>query len=243
MLLHPFPAHGSFWDPIASQLEQRYDLIIPDLRAHGSSGAGEGPATMALHAEDLRKICDQAGVARAAFIGCSIGGYILFEFLRQHGARVSAVALCNTKAAPDSDEGRANRMAAVTQIEKQGPAEYLDSLAQKLVGDSSQRNRPDILRAARGLMDRSTVAGLRASLLGMAARPDSVPSLAAISAPTLILGGEEDTTISPADLETMQRGIRKSRMEVIPGAGHYTPLEKPEIVGRHLRQFLDANIQ
>jgi 3-oxoadipate enol-lactonase len=198
---------------------------------------------MALHAEDLRKICDQAGIARAAFIGCSIGGYILFEFLRQHGARVSAVALCNTKAAPDSDEARANRMAAVAQIEKQGPAEYLDGLAQKLVGQSTRRNRPDILLAARELMNQSTVAGLRASLLGMASRPDSVPSLAAIAAPTLIMGGEEDTTISRADLETMQRGIRASRMEIIPGAGHYAPLEKPEIAGRLLRQFLDANIQ
>lgn len=58
VLLHPFPAHHEFWLPVAEALASRYRLILPDLRGHGESGAGEGPATMAKHAADLARVMD-----------------------------------------------------------------------------------------------------------------------------------------------------------------------------------------
>ena len=46
VLLHPFPVHHEFWLPISRYLSSRYRLIMPDLRGHGESGVGDGPATM-----------------------------------------------------------------------------------------------------------------------------------------------------------------------------------------------------
>src|ERR1700739_1974403 len=46
VFLHPFPAHHELWLPAAQALTSRYRVILPDLRAHGESEAGEGPATM-----------------------------------------------------------------------------------------------------------------------------------------------------------------------------------------------------
>ena len=46
VLLHPFPCHHAFWLPAAQALSSRYRLILPDLRGHGESSAGDGPATM-----------------------------------------------------------------------------------------------------------------------------------------------------------------------------------------------------
>src|ERR1700719_3664866 len=75
VLLHPSPTHHEFWLPVAEGLAWRYRLILPDLRGHGQSGAGEGPATMAKHAEDIARVMDNADVGRAPIIGVSIGGY------------------------------------------------------------------------------------------------------------------------------------------------------------------------
>src|ERR1700685_1426397 len=84
VLLHPFPANHELWRPAAQALTTRYRVILPDLRGHGDSGVGEGPATMEEHAADLTRIIDHAGLGRAAFVGVSIGGYVLFEFWRRN---------------------------------------------------------------------------------------------------------------------------------------------------------------
>src|SRR5690349_24959760 len=97
VLLHPFPAHRGIWLPVAEQLATRYRCILPDLRGHGASETGEGPATMEKHAADIRRVCDDAGVGRAVFVGNSIGGYALFEFWRSFRERVSALVLCDTR--------------------------------------------------------------------------------------------------------------------------------------------------
>jgi len=74
VLLHPFPCNHEFWNPVAAAFESRYRLILPDLRGHGDSGVGEGPALMQKHASDIARVLDAAGIGRAIFIGCSIGG-------------------------------------------------------------------------------------------------------------------------------------------------------------------------
>ena len=53
VLLHPFPLNHLFWTAVAEQLGNRYRVILPDLRAHGDSELGDGPATMPKLAEDL----------------------------------------------------------------------------------------------------------------------------------------------------------------------------------------------
>src|SRR6266702_2653056 len=110
LLLHPFPANHELWLPAAQALVSRYRLILPDLRGHGDSGVGEGPATMEKHVADLVRTLDHAEVGQVPFAGVSIGGYVLFEFWRRYRGRVAALALFNTKAPSDSAEARAGRL-------------------------------------------------------------------------------------------------------------------------------------
>jgi len=240
VLLHPFPANHQVWSPVAEQLASRYRLILPDLRGHGESGIGEGPATMEKHASDLARLCDELGVRKAVFAGESIGGYILFEFWRRHRERVAALALCNTRAPADTQEGRAGRLKAAEDVEKHGPEPFIDSMIPRLLGETTRRNRPDLVQAAKGMMRKSSAAGIAAVQRGMAERPDSVPTLATIAVPTLIVAGEEDVLTPSADVEMMQNNIAGSRLRVLPRAGHYAVLEQAEAAAAVLRAFLDG---
>src|SRR5712691_13569505 len=74
VLLHPFPANHEFWLPVAEALSPRYQVILPDMRGHGDSGAGDGPATMEKHAADIARMMDDAEIGRARLVGVSIGG-------------------------------------------------------------------------------------------------------------------------------------------------------------------------
>ena len=240
VLLHPFPAAGAFWSALAQRLESRYRLIVPDLRGHGESGVGEGPATMAKHAADLRRVCDDAEVSRAVFAGCSIGGYILFEFWRRHSDRVAALILCDTKAGADTPEARSTRLQAAADVERGGAEPFVDSMLPKLLGATSHRNRPDVVDAARTMMLRNRPAGIAAVQRGMAERPDSTGTLKSITVPMLLIFGEEDSLTPIAEGEAMRKQIPGSRLVAIPKAGHYAPFEQPEEAGRLIREFLDG---
>src|SRR5208282_582015 len=152
VLLHPFPCHREFWYPLAAALESRYTLILPDLRGHGDSEIGEGPALMRKHASDIARVLDATGIGRAAFVGCSIGGYILFEFWRRFRARVISLALCDTRPQADTAEGRANRLKSAAAVLEQGTEPFLEAMIPKLMGRTTVATRPDLVEGARAMM-------------------------------------------------------------------------------------------
>ena len=239
VLLHPFPVSHEFWKPLAPALAGRYRLVMPDLRGHGQSTAGDGPATMAKHTDDLRRVCDMAGIGRAVFAGVSIGGYVLMEFWRQQRERVAGLILCDTRGGADTEEGRNNRLRAADDVEKHGPIPFIESMLPKLLGETTRRNRPDVVHAARRMMLQMTVQGIVAAQTGMAARSDSLPTLKTVDVPTLILVGTEDTLTPGGEAEVMHQHVSGSRLEIIPEAGHFAPFEQPETATRLLRGFLE----
>jgi 3-oxoadipate enol-lactonase len=240
VLLHPFPAHHELWLPAARALTSRYRVILPDLRAHGESDAGEGPATMQKHAADLARVLDDADVGRAVFCGVSIGGYILFEFWRSYRGRIAGLVLCDTRAQADTADGRAARLRSAEEVAEHGIEWFADSMIPKLIGWTTLATRPDLVHQARSMMLKMSPHDLAQAQRGIAERPDSVSTLKTINVPTLIMIGEEDTSTTIADGELMRENIAASQLKVIPRAGHYALWEQSEEVGYLLRQFVDS---
>src|ERR1022692_2653333 len=116
VLLHPFPLNRHFWDSVTAQLSTRYRLILPDLRAHGDSELGEGPATMQKLADDLAGLCRNENIRKAFFGGVSIGGYLLFEFWRRNRDQVAALVLANTRPGAETSESKANRLQLADRV-------------------------------------------------------------------------------------------------------------------------------
>jgi pimeloyl-ACP methyl ester carboxylesterase len=240
LLLHPFPANHEFWLPVAETLATRYRLILPDLRGHGDSGVGEGPATMEKHAADLARVMDDADVGRAPLIGISIGGYILFEFWRKHRGRVAALGLCNTKAPADGPEARAGRLQAANDVIDRGTEPFFESMIPKLMGKTTREARPDLVDGALRMMRQMSPEDVAQVQRGMATRPDSVETLKTINVPTLLVTGDEDTLTGVNEAELMRQHIANSQLRVIPKAGHYAAWEQPQDAATLLRQFLDS---
>jgi 3-oxoadipate enol-lactonase len=239
VLLHPFPSHHEFWHPVALALESRYHLILPDLRGHGESEIGEGPALMRKHASDIARILDAVGVGKAAFVGCSIGGYILFEFWRRFRERVTSLVLCDTRPQADTAEARANRLKSAATVVEQGTEPFIETMIPNLMGRTTLTTRPDLVEGARSMMRKMSAENISLVLRGMAERPDSVADLKTINVPALLVIGDEDVLSPVADGELMRQNIPGSQLKVVPKGGHYSPWEQPEAVGPVLRQFLD----
>jgi 3-oxoadipate enol-lactonase len=239
VLLHPFPVNHEFWLPVAQMLATRYRVILPDMRGHGDSGVGEGPATVEKHAADIARVMDAADVGRAPLVGVSIGGYALFEFWRRHRGRVAALGLFNTKAPADSAEARAGRLAAANEVLERGTEPFFESMIPRLLGRSTRETRPDLVDGALRMMRKMSPEDVAQVQRGMAERPDSVDTLKTINVPTLVVTGDEDVLTGVNEAELMRQHISGSQLRVIPKAGHYSPWERPDEAGRLLRQFLE----
>ena len=239
VLLHPLPANHEFWLPVAERLATRYRLLLPDLRGHGDSDVGDGPATMAKHAADIARVMDDADVGRAPLIGVSIGGYALFEFWRRNRGRVAALGLCNTKAGADTPEARAERQQAANEVLDRGTELFFQGMIPRLLGKTTRETRPDLVEGALRMLRKMSPEDVAQVQRGMAERPDSIETLKTINVPTLLITGDEDILTGVNEAELMRQHISGSRLRVIPKAGHYSPWEQPEEALKLLREFLD----
>jgi pimeloyl-ACP methyl ester carboxylesterase len=235
LLVHAFPLNSAMWRPQLEALSARYRVIAPDLRGFGASELGRDAISLDLYADDLAALLDQLGAERVAFCGLSMGGYIAFAFLRRYRERIRTLILADTRAQPDTEEGRRNREQMARTAEEQGPGAIADQMLPRLLSPSA----PEALRAeVRQIIEANDRRGIAAALRAMAARPDSTPLLATIDVPTLVIVGTEDVPTPPDDAQRMRGAIPNSRLIEIPGAGHLTNLEQPDVFNAAVDEFL-----
>ena len=244
VLLHPTPCDHRFWLGVAESLTGKYRVIIPDLRGHGQSGAGEGPITVQRLSADVLRLLDELDIQRALFAGCSVGGYTLYEIWRCAPARVQALAFCCSKPQADTEAGRLQREDSIAKLRERGSAEFIDAQLAKLIGPTAQQRHPERIAEARAMMEMTTPASLIAIQQGLAARPDSVETARGIRVPSFVLAGGEDPASTPADMkllaETIRNGGYGAEYHEVRDAGHFAPWEQPQMVGRLLRRFFDS---
>lgn len=239
VLLHAFPLGGAMWRPQMAALGEGYRLIVPDLRGFGGTDAPPGPYTMDELADDVAALLEYLGVARAALVGLSMGGYISFAFWRRHRDKVAAMVLADTRAGADTPEGKAGREANARLAEEEGAGAIADKMISALVAPGAAQGVRDELRSL--ILGNSPV-GIAGALRGMAARPDSTTDLASISVPTLVIVGAEDGLTPPAEAALIGAGVAGSTVTIVPEAGHLSNLEQPEAFTAALRGFLAQSL-
>jgi pimeloyl-ACP methyl ester carboxylesterase len=210
VFLHPTPLDHDYWHPLVEQMAG-IRAIVPDLRGHGSSELGASlpvggftlvpdvpVLTMQQLAADTLALLDHLAVPTAVFAGCSIGGYVLLELWRRAPERMRGLAFVCSKPQSDAEANLAKRVATIAQARSAGVNELFDGMAQSIVGATSRAQRPRIVTELRARMT-LTPQALVAVQAGLATRPDSVPTVATLSAPVLAIAGGEDasSTCSP----------------------------------------------
>lgn len=223
ILVHAFPFDGRMWQEIGTGLMGRCRVIAPDMRGFGASDVGDGHHSIADMADDVAALMDHLGLAKATVGGMSMGGYVSLAFAARHRDRLEGLILADTRAAPDSDAARAARAGALTLIETEGVALYVErQLAGLLSPAASEAVRNQVRTLGQQKPD-GVCAGIRA----LRDRPDRSAELAAITCPTLVIVGRDDKISPPAEMAEIARAISGARLTEIPGAGHLSNLEKP----------------
>lgn len=238
LFLHAYPLGLAMWDEPAGALASTHQVVRFDCRGFGGSPPGDGLLTMEAIADDAAALLDHLGVARAVVCGCSMGGYAAFAMVRRHPERVSGLVLVDTRAGADSAEARKGRALLGERVLREGSSVAADAALPKLLGETTHRERPQVVERVRSLILANPPRGIADALAGLAARADSTPTLREVRVPTLVVCGTEDVLTPVAEAEALHQGIAGSRLEVLPAAGHLSSLEVPTEFQRVLRDFL-----
>lgn len=254
IFLHPTPLDHFYWLPTIDRLSN-VRAIVPDLRGHGASELGsnlpsggfarvpDAPTlTIAQLASDVVVLLDHLALREVVFVGCSIGGYVMLEFWRRVPERVRGLAFVCSKPQPDIEANFAKRADTIAKARADRREELFDGMAQASIGATARAHRPGIVSELRARMVLTSEA-IVAVQAGLAARPDSVPSVSTIRVPVFGISGGEDFAVSPAEMETFRAAPGGCELHTFPDAGHFAAYEQPDrvasLLAPWLKQFRD----
>lgn len=245
VLLHPTPTHHAFWLPVVRILANSYRFILIDLRGHGQSDATveiSEPFTMQKLAQDVHAILQELAIDRAAFVGCSIGSYLLYEYWRTFPQEMAAMVLTCGKPQSDTVVNREKREEWMAMARQPGGLErFLDQMADTLIGPTARRVNPSVRDEARKMMAAMSLDAMIAVQRGLVLRPDSVPMLSTISIPVCAVAGEEDQSSTPSEMRVVADLAPNAEFHLLEKAGHYAPLEQPDKFAAIISKFLRAH--
>lgn len=239
VFVHGFPFDHGLWRHQV-QTFPGWKRVAPDLLGAGASSAPAEGYSMARYADDLIAVLDALDVAAAVVCGLSLGGYVIFELLRRHRARVRAAILCATRAEGDTEEARRGRDEMIALARSEGAGAVADALVPRLLAAETRAERPEVEAEVRQMIGRTPLTGLVGALGAMRERPDSTPLLAELRLPVLVIAGTADPITPPQAGAALAEKIRGARFATVAGAAHLPPLEQPFVTTRVIADFLNT---
>jgi len=237
-------------------LRDHYRIVSWDYRGLYTSGPSPitGANTVAHQADDLSLLLAHEEIVDAVLVGWSMGVQVAFEMVRRHRARVAGICAIN------GTYGRAFKTVMGSRMIGQVIPTLLKLIKAQagLVGRASKviAGSDALINAMKrfGLVAESidvdvfrhVAAGFQtidwviySDLLARLDEHDAESVLATIDVPVSIVTGDRDLMTPPATAEHMHRLIPSSRMVVIRGGSHYTPVEYPVIIIDELHRLFD----
>jgi len=232
----------------------KYRTIVFDNRGVGRTSKPDGPYTIAAMADDAVGVLDALDIPRAHVVGVSMGGMIAQELALRHPHRVRGLVLGCTYAKPDDgvtatfDDslaffGGTKGANGEIQVDLSNldPMAFIGRLLPlTFTPQFIMTELPKLMQVFSGVMTHGF--DLRAIMAQVAATQghDTVDRLGQISAPTLVLTGDSDMLIPPANSDVLAASIPGARLQKIAGGSHGFNFETPDAFNAAVLEFLGS---
>lgn len=245
VFVHEFAGDYRSYEPQLRHFARRYRCIAYNARGYPPSDVPEdGEAYSQDRArDDIRAVLDGLGINRAHVVGISMGGFAVlhFGFTYPDRARSLVIAGCGYGAEPDKRaQFTAEAEASAQRFETLGMEKAALAYALGPTRVQFQNKDPRGWQEFADQLAQHSTEGAARTMRGVQARRPSLFDLtermAAITAPTLVMTGDEDwPCLEPALL--MKRTIPSADLVVLPGTGHTLNLEEPADFNAQLDRF------
>jgi 3-oxoadipate enol-lactonase len=225
------------WHRTRPGLAIRYRTVALDNRGVGQSDVPPGPYQMALMASDAAAVLDAAGVKRAHIFGVSMGGMIAQEFALQYPDRVYSLVLgCTAPGGPNAVKAEPEARDLLMARGKMTPDQAMEASVPYIYAPTTPRARIEEDFAIRRKRFTS-LQGYMAQLQGIISW-EAYSRLSTIRVPTLVIHGESDRLVPPANGRLIAEGIPGARLVVLPQASHIFTTDQPDAALDAILDFL-----
>ena len=234
---------SDMWWRLLPELTPRCKVIRFDNRGVGRTGVPQGPYPVTTMAADALAVLDAAGETSAHVLGVSMGGFIAQEVVLSAPERVRSLILgCTANGGPEMVAAEPAAMEMVASRATMSAEEAAEVAVPFVYAKGTPRSVIDEDFAVR-LQVPTTPEGYANQLGGVAAwgagEGVGAARLGVIDVPTLILQGDEDRLVNPANAEVLAKAIPGAELAIIEGASHIFFSDQPVQSAKVIVDFLD----
>ena len=235
---HSLAANLDMWEWQMPALDG-YRVLRYDTRGHGGTDAPSGEYTLELLADDLFALLDALEIESTHYVGLSMGGMIGQTAALKDQSRFHTLALCDTSSRIPP-EVRPVWKERIATARERGMEALVDSTIERWFSPGYQARKPGEVDKVRAMIRATRVDGYCGCSAAIA-RLDITDRLYAIDRPVLLIVGEEDPGTPVAAHEVIRDRIEGSELVVLPGALHFSNVERQAEFNRALVGFLDRH--
>jgi len=236
LLLHSMGMDGHSMDLLAESLQDTHQVLSLTILDHGDSDTPKRCIPLDEHAEIMRSCYRQLEFYPSVLVGHSVGGMMGMVLAAKYPEELEGLILVDI--APFDSTGRSTRPKPPDHFESMEEARAWFKIRQPGFSPEYLENRLKYC-----LIDKEGVLSLKP--MGDVIRGGLVfdlwPYVERIKAPTLLLIGENSTTVTPEARARMEKILPSLESIVVKGTGHMIPQDKPAEFEKLVKKFLAKN--
>ncbi|MTH94772.1 alpha/beta fold hydrolase [Roseibium sp. RKSG952] len=238
-LIHGIGAARNTWAKALPILTDHFTVVTYDLRGHGTSPLPEGPFGLDELVADLERVREKTGFKCAHFAGHSLGGMIGPAYALKYPNRVNSLGLLST-AAFRTKEDSAKVWGVVHAMEEKGIPQVLETLTARWFTDEFIATHREVV-ANRLKQVIGTDPDVFLNVFRIYAGTEMASWLQRVTAPSLVLTGENDGGCNPRLNRLIDQALPNSELFILPKLKHSILLEAGDRVAEHLCRFVADN--
>jgi 3-oxoadipate enol-lactonase len=237
ILSNSLATNVTMWDRQAADFRDAFRVLRYDQRGHGRTDAPAGRYTFDTLIADVIGIMDALSIPKTHWCGVSMGCATGMGLVQKHPDRCDRMVLCDNpgRSSPETHKQWEERIALAQQG---GMPALLESTMQRWFPPETLAANPPHMALIREMILTTPVNGFIGCSAALGDH-DFRPLMPKVTHPVLYMCGEKDGH-NAAAMKVMQDELPGSQYVVLPGAGHISNMDQPEMFSRKMREFLTA---
>ena len=221
------------WDGVVTHLTNRHPILRFDKRGHGLSDCPPAPYSIRDFSSDLFGLLEQLGISQTILVGISVGGMIALDFATSWPERVHSMVLCDTAPVIGTADLWNER---INKLRADGMGSMAEAILARWFAPTFKEKSPAAYQGYYNMLTRMPVEGYAGTCEALR-DADLTQATRTIEAHTLILCGTEDVSTPPDLVRGLVELMPDAEFQAIPGAGHLTCIEQPDLVAEQIKRF------
>jgi len=229
LLIHGLLSDLTSWRYQLEPFASRYRVIAVDLKGFGKSTKPQTEYRVHSHADDLSTFLQKLKIPQTHVCGLSMGGMVAEVLTLKYPHLVKGLVLADS-AAMIADYAVSDRLTLLGDHDMEWIAQWGTKKILRLASEEAKNHVRDMIR-------RVDKTDYRLAILSTAGF-NIANELKKISAPTLVIQGEKDSTVPRWHAEQLKNWIPGAKYVVMKGSSHMTPVDNPDEFNQLVLDFL-----